>query len=143
MSCEGLARGSDRSSSCIRSQRLRGDQKADARNRRGLPSKDEWYALSVRFPTNLHTNEWGMTFGQPNYRGILGFPLHFFVYGPNDASGEPFHARLVAHGGLCRPVTDPSPGCRWSNGLGSGRDPMKIIPNSRFARGVWHDLLFT
>jgi hypothetical protein len=107
----------------------------------GSPSREEWYALSVRFPTNLQTNSWGMTFGQLNYQTIWGSPLHLFVYGPNDASTEPFHVRLVAQGGLCRPVTDPNPGCQWSNGLGSGRNPMKIIPNSRFTLGVWHDLL--
>jgi hypothetical protein len=107
----------------------------------GSPPKEEWYALSVRFPTNLQTSKWGMTFGQPNYQGIWGSPLHFFVYGPNDASREPLHARLVAQGGLCRPVTDPNPGCQWSNGLGSGRDPMRIIPHGRFTLGVWHDLL--
>jgi hypothetical protein len=111
----------------------------------GSPPKEEWYALSVRFPTNLQTNKWGLTFGQPNYQSIWGSPLHFYVYGPNDASAEPFHARLVAQGGLCRPVGTPvaqgGPGCQWSNGLGSGRNPMKIIPNSRFTLGVWHDLL--
>ena len=105
----------------------------------GSPAKSEWYSISVRFPTNLHTNKWGMTFGQPNYQGIWGSPLHFFVYGPKDASGEPFHVRLVAQGGLCR--GQPNPGCQWSNGLGSGRNPMRIIPNSRFTLGVWHDLL--
>jgi hypothetical protein len=105
----------------------------------GSPAKSEWYSISVRFPTNLHTNAWGMTFAQPNYQGIWGSPLHFFVYGPNDASREPLHARLVAQGGLCR--GHPNPGCQWSNGLGSGRNPMRIIPNRRFTLGVWHDLL--
>jgi hypothetical protein len=105
----------------------------------GSPAKHEWYALSVRFPKNLTTSKWGMTFAQPNYQGIWGSPLHFFVYGPHDASGEPFHARLVAQGGRCR--GQPNPGCQWSNGLGSGRAPMRIIPSSRFALGVWHDLL--
>jgi Polysaccharide lyase len=111
----------------------------------GSPAKSEWYALSVRFPTNLHTNKWGVTFGQLNYQAVWGSPLHFFVYGPNDASREPLHARLVAQGGLCRPVGTPpaqgGPGCRWSNGLGSGRNPMKLIPSNRFTLGVWHDLL--
>jgi hypothetical protein len=107
----------------------------------GSPPKEEWYALSVRFPTNLHTNSWGMTFGQPNYQSIHGSPLHFFVYGPNDASREPFHARLVAQAGECKPIHEGGRGCQWSNGLGSGRNPMRIIPNSRFRLGVWHDLL--
>jgi hypothetical protein len=106
----------------------------------GSPAKSEWYSISVRFPTNLHTNKWGLTFGQPNYQGIHGSPLFFFVYGPNDASGEPFHVRLVASGGLCN-AGGPGTGCQWSNGLGSGRNPMKLIPNSRFTLGVWHDLL--
>jgi hypothetical protein len=82
-----------------------------------------------------------MTFGQPNYQGLHGSPLFFFVYGPNDASGEPFHARLVAQAGECKPIHEGGSGCQWTNGLGSGRDPMKIIPHSRFALGVWHDLL--
>jgi hypothetical protein len=111
----------------------------------GSPPKEEWYALSVRFPTNLQTNMWGMTFASLNYQLIWGAPLGFFVYGPSDASREPLHARLVAQGGLCRPVGTPpaqgGPGCQWSNGLGSGNNPMRIIPNSRFALGVWHDLL--
>jgi hypothetical protein len=111
----------------------------------GSPSKEEWYALSVRFPSSLQTNAWGMTFGQFNYQGIWGAPLGLFVYGPNDASAEPLHVRLVAQAGLCRPVGTPAeqggPGCQWSNGLGSGNNPMKLIPNSRFTLGVWHDLL--
>ena len=111
----------------------------------GSPAKEEWYALSVRFPSSVQTNAWGMTFGQFNYQSIWGAPLGLFVYGPGDASREPLHVRLVAQAGLCRPVGTPpaqgGPGCQWSNGLGSGRNPMKLIPNSRLTLGAWHDLL--
>jgi len=116
----------------------------EALRKREIGLREEWYALSLRFPSNFATVDWGLTVAQFNYQRIWGPPLQLIGQSPNDATREANHLRLVAQGGLCRPVdtTDPrGPGCEWSSGAGSSIGPWRIIPPTRFVLGVWHDVL--
>jgi hypothetical protein len=108
------------------------------------PPNEEWYALTIRFPSNYATAGNGLSVAQFNFQGIWGAPLSLKAQGPNDNTKEPNHVRLVGHGGECRPVGTPSPpgpGCDWSSGIGSSIGPWRIIPPQRFALGIWHDVL--
>ena len=110
----------------------------------GHPPKEEWIALSIRFPSNYATSGNGLSMAQFGAQFIWGSPLSLKAQGPNDNTGEANHVRLVGQAGECRPVgtsSPPGPGCDWSSGVGSGIGPWRIIPPERFALGTWHDIL--
>jgi hypothetical protein len=112
----------------------------------GFPPFEEWYAVSIRLPTNFASNAWGLSLVQFNYRAIWGGPLAVVAHSPTDNTKEPIHVRLTGQAGECLAPFEGGTGCEWSSGIGSNdggthHGPWRLIPNSRLTLGSWHDIL--